>query len=107
MAAEAGVRQAELNLGYTAIRKAIAVRIGLTAFAVGSFVGPSPGSLARVVQVYPIRVVLSVNDRVVSDLRARAGDMSNEELCGQYFPSEPCSWIVKGGSSCFLVPLCC
>lgn len=87
MAAEASVRQATLNLGYTRIKSPIDGRIGAAAFAVGSFVGPSSGPLARVVQVDPIRVVFSVSDRVVLDFRGAADDASKEELAKGIVPT--------------------
>jgi len=87
MAAEASVRQAELNLDYTTIRAPIAGTTGMAAFAVGSFVGPSSGALTRVVQVDPIRVVFSVSDRVILDLRTAAGDASKAELARTYVPT--------------------
>lgn len=86
-AAEASVRQADLNLSYTTIRAPIAGRIGTAAFAVGSFVGPSSGALARVVQVDPIRVVFSVSDRTILDFRGGAGDASKEELARRFVPT--------------------
>ena len=85
--AQASVRQAELNLDYTTIRAPFAGRIGVAAFSVGSLVGPSSGALARIVQVDPIRVVFSVSDRTVLDLRAGAGNASKEELARAYLPS--------------------
>lgn len=87
MAAEASVRQADLNLSYTTIRAPITGRIGTAAFAVGSFVGPSSGALARVVQVDPIRVVFSVSDRAILDFRGAAGDSSKEELARGFIPT--------------------
>lgn len=87
MSAEAGVRQAELNLGHTVIRAPIAGRIGAAAFAVGSLVGPSSGALARVVQVHPIRVVFSVGDRAILDLREGAGGATKEDLAQKYVPT--------------------
>lgn len=87
LAADASVRQAELNLSYTHIRSPMAGRIGVAAFAVGSFVGPSSGTLARVVQVDPIRVVFSVSDRVILDMREAAGAGTNEELATRYAPT--------------------
>ncbi len=87
MAAEASVRQAELNLDYTTIKAPIAGTTGVAAFAVGSFVGPSSGALARVVQVDPIRVVFSVSDRVILDLRAAAGDVGKAEVAKTYLPT--------------------
>lgn len=85
--AEAAVRQAELNLGYTTIRAPFAGRVGVAAFSVGSLVGPSSGSLARIVQIDPIRVVFSVSDRAILDLRAGAGNASKDELAKEYLPS--------------------
>ncbi|MBO1905451.1 efflux RND transporter periplasmic adaptor subunit [Microvirga sp. 3-52] len=87
MAAEASVRQADLNLSYTTIRAPIAGRIGTAAFAVGSFVGPSSGALARVVKADPIRVVFSVSDRVILDFRGAAGDAGKEELARGFVPT--------------------
>ncbi|MCB8822018.1 efflux RND transporter periplasmic adaptor subunit [Microvirga rosea] len=87
MAAEASVRQAELNLSYTRIMAPIAGRIGVAAFAVGSFVGPLSGALARVVQVDPIRVVFSVSDRAILNFRGAAGDASKEELARGFVPT--------------------
>jgi len=84
--AAAAVRQAELNLDYTTIKAPFAGRIGVAAFSVGSFVGPSSGSLARIVQVDPIRVVFSVSDRTILDLRAGAGHVSKDELAREYLP---------------------
>lgn len=85
--AQANVRQAELNLDYTTIKAPFAGRIGVAAFAVGSFVGPSSGALARIVQIDPIRVVFSVSDRVILDLRIGAGNASKEELSKEFLPT--------------------
>ncbi|MDR6635933.1 membrane fusion protein (multidrug efflux system) [Phyllobacterium sp. 1468] len=84
MSAEARVRQAELNLSYTRIKSPIDGRIGTAAFSVGSFVGTSSGALARVVQMDPIRVVFSVSDRTILDLRAAAGGLSKDALAKQF-----------------------
>jgi membrane fusion protein (multidrug efflux system) len=85
--AEAAVRQAELNLEYTTIKSPLSGRIGRAAFSVGSLVGPSSEALARVVQEDPIRVVFSVSDRTILQLRAEAGDVSKEELSGRFVPT--------------------
>jgi membrane fusion protein (multidrug efflux system) len=87
MAAQANVRQAELNLGYTKITSPITGRIGRAAFAVGSLVGPSSDPLARVVQTDPIRVVFSVSDQVILQLRAELPDASDEELSKRFVPT--------------------
>ncbi|BAN48320.1 efflux RND transporter periplasmic adaptor subunit [Metapseudomonas resinovorans] len=84
MAAEARVSQAELNLSYTHIKAPIDGRIGTATFSVGSLVGPSSGPLARVVQSDPIRVVFSVSDRTILDLRAAAGGLTKDQLAKRF-----------------------
>ncbi|AWI58803.1 hypothetical protein AB395_00003160 [Sinorhizobium fredii CCBAU 45436] len=84
LSAQARVNQAELNLGYTRIKAPIEGRIGRAAFSVGSLVGPSSEPLARVVQIDPIRVVFSVSDRTILDLRAAAGGAEKDALAKRY-----------------------
>lgn len=84
LSAEAGVSRAELNLSYTRIASPIDGRIGLAAFTVGSLVGPSSGALATVVQTDPVRVVFSVTDRSILDLRSAAGGASKEQLASGF-----------------------
>jgi membrane fusion protein (multidrug efflux system) len=86
LSAQANVRQAELNLGYTTIKSPISGRIGQAAFSVGSLVGPTSNPLARVVQIDPIRVVFSVSDRTILQLRAET-NASQEELSKRYIPT--------------------
>jgi len=85
--AEANVRKAEINLSYTRITSPIDGRIGRTSFVAGSFVTPSSGTLSRVVQMDPIRVVFSVSDRALLDIRTRAGDVPLEELYKRFVPA--------------------
>ncbi|AWK85173.1 efflux RND transporter periplasmic adaptor subunit [Azospirillum thermophilum] len=61
--AQAQVRTAELNLGYTRVTSPIDGRVGATAVTQGNLVNPATGVLATVVQLDPIRVVFSVSDR--------------------------------------------
>ncbi|UXS03791.1 efflux RND transporter periplasmic adaptor subunit [Agrobacterium tumefaciens] len=82
--ADVKVNQAKLNLSYTRISSPIAGRIGVSNVSVGGFVGNATTVLARVVQMDPIRVVFSVSDRSILDLRAAAGGASKEELA-RYF----------------------
>jgi membrane fusion protein (multidrug efflux system) len=84
--AETDVEQAELNLGYASIKAPITGRIGRATFAIGSVIGPSSTPLARVVQIDPIRVVFSVSDRAILQLRAGAIDASTEELSKRFVP---------------------
>jgi len=86
LSAQASVRMAELNLSYTVIKAPITGRIGVAAFAVGSLVGPSSGNLARVVQVDPIRVVFSVSDRAILDMREENNNRGKQEIASKYVP---------------------
>ncbi len=61
-AGDAAVRQAELLLSYTRITAPIDGRIGATNVTVGNLVEPETGSLARIVQLDPIRVRFFVGD---------------------------------------------
>ena len=60
---EADLASAEINLGYTRITAPIAGRIGKSLLKKGDYVSPSLGSLARIVQTDPVRVVFSVPDK--------------------------------------------
>ncbi|MGF6177412.1 efflux RND transporter periplasmic adaptor subunit [Ensifer sp. 4252] len=84
VSAEAGVRQAELNLSYSHILSPLKGRIGTAALADGSVVNSASLALARVVQLDPIRVVFSVSDRTLLDLRNAAGGVSKDDLIRRY-----------------------
>jgi membrane fusion protein (multidrug efflux system) len=86
LSATARVEQAELNLSFTRISSPFAGRIGAAALSVGSFVNASSPALARVVVVDPIRVVFSVSDRSILELRAAAGGIGKDELAKQFTP---------------------
>jgi len=60
--AKANLEQARINLGYTTIKAPIGGRIGKTSLTRGNLVGPDSGSLARIVQLHPIRVVYSISE---------------------------------------------
>ncbi len=60
---EADLASAEINLGYTRITAPIAGRIGKSLLKKGDYVSPSVGTLARIVQTDPVRVVFSVPDK--------------------------------------------
>jgi membrane fusion protein (multidrug efflux system) len=82
--ADVRVSQAQLNLSYTTISSPIEGRIGASHVSVGSFVGNATTVLARVVEMDPIRVVFSVSDRSILDLRAATGGASKEELAKHF-----------------------
>jgi membrane fusion protein (multidrug efflux system) len=86
LSAEARVSQAELNLSYSRITSPLKGRIGAASLSAGSFVNASSPALVRVVQTDPIRVVFSVSDRTVLDLRAAAGGISTDALAQRFEP---------------------
>lgn len=67
--AEAALETARLNLAYTTIRAPISGRIGRAAYTRGNLVGPASNTLARIVQIDPIRVVYAVNETDLQALR--------------------------------------
>lgn len=67
--ANATLARSELDLGYTTIKAPVTGRIGRTEYTRGNLVGPGSGSLARIVQLDPIRVVYSVSDNYLLDMR--------------------------------------
>ena len=71
LAAEAAVRVARINLGYTEITAPIAGQIGRSNLAVGNVVGPDAGTLATIVSQDPMRVAFAVSQRTALDLRNR------------------------------------
>jgi membrane fusion protein (multidrug efflux system) len=77
-AAQAGLDTAELNLSYTQIAAPISGRIGQPLFTKGNFVGPDVGTIARLVQVDPVRVVFSVTEGEITSFRQKeAGEMKS------------------------------
>jgi membrane fusion protein, multidrug efflux system len=72
LAAQANVRTAEINLGYTDIKAPIAGRIGLAALTTGNLVSPNSGVLATIVSQDPIYVTFAVAQRILTELQQRA-----------------------------------
>jgi RND family efflux transporter MFP subunit len=66
--AEANLNLAEIDLAYTEIRAPISGRIGRALVTKGNYVSNTSDSLARIVQLNPIRVVFSLPDRIYYDL---------------------------------------
>ncbi len=63
--AEANLHQSMLDLGYTTITSPIKGRIGKTSFTKGNLVSSGSGTLARIVQVDPIRAVFSISENLL------------------------------------------
>ena len=62
-AAEAELKRAELDVGYTRIISPIDGRIGGSSVDAGNLIGPDSGILASVVALHPIRVNFAVSER--------------------------------------------
>jgi membrane fusion protein (multidrug efflux system) len=67
--AQAALKQAEINLGYTDIYAPIAGRIGRASVSVGNLVGPDSGVLATIVSQDPIYVTFPVSQRQLLEYR--------------------------------------
>lgn len=61
--AEANLKTAQINLGYTEIKSPIAGRIGRTKVTKGNVVGPDSGVLAQIVSDNPMYVTFPVSQR--------------------------------------------
>ncbi|WP_198375367.1 efflux RND transporter periplasmic adaptor subunit [Neoroseomonas rubea] len=71
LAAQAAVRVAQINLGYTEIAAPISGQIGRSNLAPGNVVGPDAGTLATIVSQDPMRVAFAVSQRTALELRNR------------------------------------
>ena len=69
LAAQAQLRQAQINLDYTDIKAPIDGLISRTAVTIGNVVGPNTGTLASIVSQDPMYVVFPVSLRAALDLR--------------------------------------
>jgi len=77
--ARAALELAQLDLRYTRITAPINGRIGATSLSKGNLAGPESGSLAKIVQLSPIRVqyALSENDRGAVEAARAAAQQAN------------------------------
>jgi membrane fusion protein (multidrug efflux system) len=71
--AQAALKQAEINLGYTDIYAPIAGRISRASVSVGNLVGPESGVLATIVAQDPIYVTFPVSQRQLLEYRREQG----------------------------------
>jgi len=74
LAAQAQLKQSQINLAYTEIRAPFAGRVARTTVTTGNVVGPSTGALTTVVSQDPMYVVFPVSVRAALDLRNRYAD---------------------------------
>jgi len=98
-AAEAALRAAEIDLGYTLITAPFDGRIGRSAVSAGAVVSPQSGPLATLTSVDPMHVTFRVSQReVLAFQRARGGAVGSRRpndlsvrirlADGQLFPHE-------------------
>ena len=67
--ARATLEESKINLAYTTIKAPITGRIGKNAYTRGNLVGTDSGTLARIVQVHPIRVVFSISENELPEIQ--------------------------------------
>lgn len=67
--AEAALRDAQINLGYTDIKAPLEGRIGRSNFTEGAFVGPDSGALAVIVREEPMTISFNVPQRMMVEAR--------------------------------------
>jgi membrane fusion protein, multidrug efflux system len=72
--AQAQLKTAEINLGYTEVHAPIGGQISSTAVTEGNVVSPASGVLATIVSQDPMYVVFTVSNRTRLDLRNRYAD---------------------------------
>ncbi|MFO7984478.1 MAG: efflux RND transporter periplasmic adaptor subunit [Desulfatiglandaceae bacterium] len=82
--AKATLEQSRINLGYTTIKAPITGRIGKNNFTRGNLVGPDSGTLARIVQIDPIRVVFSISENELSRIQKTGLKSIIERLKSQH-----------------------
>ncbi|MEA3417379.1 MAG: efflux RND transporter periplasmic adaptor subunit [Thermodesulfobacteriota bacterium] len=75
--AKANLAITQINFGYTQIKAPICGRIGRTAYTKGNLVNPASGTLARIVQLDPIRVVYSISENDIVDIQMALRDAQN------------------------------
>ena len=67
--AKARIKEAKINLGYTVIKAPISGIVGKSFVKEGNLVGPQTGPLCRIFQIDPIRVVYSISETDINQLR--------------------------------------
>lgn len=72
--AEADLQSARIQQGYTTIAAPFAGEISRAFYSQGALVGPTSGPLASLVQTDPIRVVFSISDRLLIELRSQEAE---------------------------------
>ncbi|MEP5763745.1 MAG: efflux RND transporter periplasmic adaptor subunit [Halieaceae bacterium] len=79
--AQAQLKTAEVNMGYTRILAPISGRIGRNKFSTGDLVGPNTGTLTTLVSVDPIQALFQLSEaQYVANVVQRLGSASTRAL---------------------------
>ena len=81
--AEANLNLAQIDLAYAEIRAPISGRIGEAMLTKGNYVNEASDTLARIVQVDPVRVAFSMTDRAYLDIRKQVLSGGAEDLVAE------------------------
>jgi membrane fusion protein (multidrug efflux system) len=80
--ADANLKTANVNLGYTEITAPISGEIGLTKFTKGNVVGPDSGPLTTIVSRDPMYVIFPVSQRIFLQIEDQAQRSKIEQSLG-------------------------
>lgn len=84
--AKANLTTSQINLAYTSISAPISGRIGHTSYTKGNLVDLNSGTLARIVQLDPIRVVYSISENDLTAIRMTLHDSGQNSENQQVTP---------------------
>ena len=82
-AAEAAVRQAEMNLGYTKITAPIDGIVGIATAHVGDLVGPGTGPRTTISQSIPIKTVVNIGEQSFTEFITDHPDRDERNVIGK------------------------
>jgi RND family efflux transporter MFP subunit len=81
--AEANLNLAQIDLAYAEIRAPISGRIGEAMLTRGNYINAAADTLARIVQIDPVRVAFSMTDRAYLDIRSQVLNGRVEDFVAQ------------------------
>lgn len=84
--AQATLRARELDLSFTKITAPLAGRVGHTRFDVGSFINQASGPLVNVVQLDPIRVVISIREHDFISAMSQNSEQNRDRFIKEFAP---------------------
>jgi len=94
--AEAVLRAAELDLGYTRITSPITGKISTAAYSVGNLVGSNSNPLATVTSVDPVYVEVGVSEKELIGVRKKGIDLKNPSVAPSLRLSDGSKYALPG-----------